>query len=427
MNMLHRKILIVFFILIPGGLSPAIDPQQSIDSAHAEIWKRFVDPYNIVLDYTALDGSIIRPTPEECRELKPSALSWGVPSEDGPMFNGLYLDAMCSCWKLTHNQEDLANAKRLVDGLIFLASVSDTPGFIARGVATDGKTTYPMGSNDQTTPWIYGMWRFMNDGLANEQEREQLTNIMLEVITALEQSDWKMPCSGPPSKYRGDLLLPSWEGAPRILFVMKAMHQLTGQSKWHDRYLETANANLNNDGLTRLEVCRKGLVFDPNQGARHSWTGSVGVSVLRALWEMETDPHLKSVYEQGLKSSAELCAGSLSLIDRFDVDGTEHFENDWHVMNSVWKPQHSEADAVAVANAGLRAQSKASPRLHLEKDYMREPCFAAWVITLCPDQAFVRSQRPAIEKVITHYKFDRLHLSQFFPLESAWYRLRLMD
>jgi hypothetical protein len=128
------------------------DPQSAVEKAHLEIWRRFVDEHNVILDYTDLDGRIIRPTPHDCREHKPSALSWGVPIEDGPMFNGLYLDAMCNRWKLTRNEENRANAQRLVNGLLFLASLGNTPGFIARGVATDGKTTYPMGSNDQTTP-----------------------------------------------------------------------------------------------------------------------------------------------------------------------------------------------------------------------------------------------------------------------------------
>jgi len=87
------------------------------------------------------------------------------------------------------------------------------------------------------------------------------------------------------------------------------------------------------------------------------------------------------------------------------------------------KPQHSEAETVAVANAGLRVQHRASPRLHLEKDYVREPCFAAWVVTLCADDALVAPHRAAILEVITHYRFARLYLSQFFPVESAWYRL----
>jgi hypothetical protein len=76
----------------------------------------------------------VRPSPDDCREMKPSALSWGVPTEDGAMFNGLYLDAMCSRWLVTKDEEARVKACRLVAGLLKLSSVGETPGFIARGL-----------------------------------------------------------------------------------------------------------------------------------------------------------------------------------------------------------------------------------------------------------------------------------------------------
>jgi hypothetical protein len=403
-------------------------PEQSVEKAHAELWRRFVDEHNLILDYVGLNGEIVRPTPEHCRELKPSALSWGVPNEDGPMFNGLYLDAACNRWTLTRREEDRAKARRLIDGLLKVASIGHTPGFIARGIATDGRTTYPMGSNDQTTPWLYGLWRYVTDGVArDETEKNELIAKFLEQVTVLDQNGWKMPADGPPSKYRGDFTKPTWEGAPRLLFVMKAMHRFTGEPAWQQRYLEAANEKVGKGQRSRLEICRIGMVFDPGQGPRHSWTGSEGVICLRALWEMETDAALREAYAQGLRHSAELAAQSLPLIDQFDVNGKEVFNVDWRVMNEAWKPQHSEADAVAVAQAGLRLQGKHSPRMHIEKNYLREPCFAAWVVTLCPDRDFVRQHRTAIEKVITHYDVSRVYLSQFFPIESAWWRIKLLD
>jgi len=388
---------------------------DAVDMAHAELWRRFVDPHHIILDYTDLDGRIIRPTPQDCREHKPNALSWGVPIEDGAMFNGVYLDAMCHRWKLTRNEADRVKARRLVDGLLFLSSLGNTPGFIARGVATDGKTTYPMGSNDQTTPWLYGLWRYMQDGLATPAERKQLTAKFVEVVNVLDKNDWRMPCDGGPSKYRGTFAPLTWEAAPRLLFVMKAMAVLTKDARWEQRYRDAVPL--------RLEICRTGMVFHPNQGRRHSWTGSEGVICLRALWEMETDAVLRDAYAQGLRASAELAAKSLPLCREFNVNGTEHFEHNWRVMNEVWKPQHSEAEVGAVAQAGLRVQAKASPRMVLEKNYVREPCFAAWIVTLCPDSAFVAQHRAAILELISHYRYDRLYMSQFFPVESAWYRL----
>ena len=403
---------------------PLSDIPEAVEQAHSELWRRFVDEHNIILDYTDLSGRIIRPTPQDCREHKPNALSWGVPVEDGPMFNGLYLDAMCQRWKLTHNELDRVKARRLVDGLLFLASVSNTPGFIARGVATDGRTTYPMGSNDQTTPWLYGIWRYVREGLPGLTERARLVEKFCEVVKVLDANGWRMPCDGGPSKYRGDFSRPTWESAPRLLFVMKAMHEFTGDARWQQRYLEAANEKIGKGKRTRLEICRTGMVFDPGQGPRHSWTGSEGVICLRALWEMETDDEIRSSYMLGLRASAELAVGGLALCRKFDVEGKERFEPNWRLMNEAWKPQHSEAEAVAVALDGLRVQHRVSPRMHWEKDYVREPCFAAWVVTLCPEKAVVARHREAIHEVINHYRYDRLYMSQFFAAESAWYRLQ---
>lgn len=264
---------------------------------------------------------------------------------------------------------------------------------------------------------------YVREGLAEPAERPRLIAKFCEVVHVLDAHGWRMPCDGGPSKYRGDFGKPTWEGAPRLLFVMKAMHEFTGEARWQERYLAAAGERVGNAQRSRLDVCRTGMVFDPGQGPRHSWTGSEGVVCLRALWELETDPALCDAYAQGLRASAELAVRSLPLCRQFAGAGTAHFEGDWRVMNEAWKPQHSEAETVAVANAGLRVQHRASPRLHLEKDYVREPCFAAWVVTLCPDAAFVAQQRDAIIAVIAHYQYDRLYLSQFFPVESAWYRL----
>lgn len=422
------RILSFLLLCVSSAVIAAGTAEQAVEEAHTELWRRFVDEHNLILDYVGLKGEIVRPTPDDCREMKPSALSWGVPNEDGPMFNGLYLDAACNRWTVTHKDEDRAKARRMIEGLIKVSTIGKTPGFIARGIATDGKSTYSMGSNDQTTPWLYGIWRYVTDGLAkDEAEKKDLVQRFIAQVAVLDENGWKMPTDGPPSKYRGDFNKPTWEGAPRLLFVMKAMHVFTGEPAWQRRYLEAANEKVGKAQRPRLDFCRAGMVFDPGQGPRHSWTGSEGVICLRALWEMESDPALKAIYAEGLRHSAELSAKSLALISEFDVNGTEVFNVDWRVMNGAWKPQASEVEAVEVALAGLRLQHKASPRMHIEKDYLREPCFAAWVVTLCPDHEFVNSQRAAIEKVISHYDFSRVYLSQFFPVESAWWRLKLLN
>lgn len=49
-----------------------------------------------------------------------------------------------------------------------LNSISEVKGFVGRGMSTDGKSHYPMGSNDQTMPWFLGLWRYWEAGVATK-------------------------------------------------------------------------------------------------------------------------------------------------------------------------------------------------------------------------------------------------------------------
>lgn len=403
----------------------ATDPVAvNVEKAHGEIWRRFMDPYHLLLDSTELDGKYDRPTPEECREGKPNALAWWTPIENGAMFNGSYMEAACLRWQQTKAEEDRVKAQKVSQGLLLLASVSKVPGFIGRGVATDGKTPYPMGSNDQTSPWFYGLWRYVDSGIPETAERRQIVAKMEEVATALEATGWRMPCNPPaPSPFRGDYSPFTWEGAPRLLFLCKVMHHLTGKEKWGALYQKLLRESGGNPARTRLQICEAGMHFD-NEKHRQSWTGASGVTVLRGLWELEQDPEVKAAYGRGLAASAALAAGGLEMHAKFKVDAPQKFHHDWRVLNQWWRPQHSEQDAVDVAIFQVKELGKLSPQRYQEHSFVREPCYAAWVVTLCPDPAVVAAHRDAIRAVLGHYKYDRLYYSQFFPVEAAWYRLR---
>ena len=78
------------------------------EQAHAELWNRFVDQHGIIRDYV---GDL--PTPEDCALGKPNAIGWWSPIEDGPMFTGLYLPAVCERARRTGNAVDKEDARRL--------------------------------------------------------------------------------------------------------------------------------------------------------------------------------------------------------------------------------------------------------------------------------------------------------------------------
>jgi hypothetical protein len=417
-----RKLLLVLLCLSAATPLPARDSAAAVEQAHREIWRRFIDPHGVMLDFAALDGTATLPTPEECREGKPNALGWWAAIENGAMFNGLYLDGAVNRWRHTQSAEDAAQARRLMEGLLFLASVSDVKGFVIRGVSTDGQSHYAMGSNDQTFPWYYGLWRYYDAGPATAEERTRIAAKLIEVTNEIVRLGWRMPAE-PPFNTRGSFRGHEFDAAPRQLFVMKLMEKLTSDAKWRAMYDAALKDRGGKENVSKLEICEHGMVF--TYARHHNWTSCCGVSALRGLWEMESEPPLKAAYARGLAASATLAAESLTLAEQFDPADQSVFEMDWRSsMLPLWKPQATEQEAQQLAQEQLRAWINVCPRRPKETEFIREPASAAWIVTLCPDAALVKQHAPAIERVIARYDYSQLYYSTFFWVESAWWRLQ---
>ena len=403
---------------------PSSKTAQASESAHRELWRRFIDRHGIMLDFTDLDGSVSLPTPEECREGKPNALGWWAPIENGAMFNGLYMDAAVSRWRRTKTAADAAKARRLMEGLLLLNSIGDVKGFVGRGVSTDERSHYPMGSNDQTSPWFLGLWRYLDSGLATAEEKQRITKHLVETAEAIIAMKWQMPAEAPFGK-RGGFGGFSFDSAPRLLFVCKALHAITGEEKWDRQYRAALVERGGKENRTRLEICEHGMVFE--YARYHTWTTCTCVGAVRALWEMESDEAIRAAYARGLQASADLAFKSLPMAARFDNADTSHFEMDWRVMNADWKPQQTEKEAEDLAHVQLRNFLKVSPRRAKETEFIREPAAASWVVTLAPDRAVLKSRAADVSRVVAHYDYAKLHYSTFFWVESAWERLAAVE
>lgn len=395
--------------------------EAAAQSANNELWRRMIDKHDVMLDFADEQGKVIIPTPEECRLGKPNALGWWSPIENGGFFNGLYIDAMIDRWKVTNSKADAEKVRRMARGLMKLASVSEVKGFVARGMGTDGVSHYPMGSNDQTAPWQFGIWRYLQTDLPDKAERAQIVAKVIEMVEVIIALGWKMPAEE-PFKIRGQYHEISWESSPRVLFVLKWMHQLTGDSKWDKMYQQAMQEVGGKRNISRLAACEGGMIFE--HGPRHSWTASIPNACLRGLWEMETAKDLKAAYAKGLQAGATVAMESLPIGMKFDNEDVRKFEHDWRVMNQWWKPQQTEQEAVALAQMQLREYGKLAPRRGQEVNGVREPAFAAWVVALAPDKTILKERRAELEKIVAHYRYERLLYSQFFPLENVWWKLR---
>jgi hypothetical protein len=92
-------------------------------------------------------------------------------------------------------------------------------------------------------------------------------------------------------------------------------------------------------------------------------------------------------------------------------------------MMPLWVPQKNEKEAQVLAELQLKEFGKVSPRRNREAAFIREPTAAAWIVTLAPDARSIRPHIGAIERVLVHYDYKRLHYCTFFWIEAAWQRL----
>lgn len=390
----------------------------AVEQAHAELWRRLVDRYGIIHDYV---GEL--PTPEDCKLGRPNAIGWWSPIENGPMFTGLYLPAACRRACRSGNPSDAAQARRLAHGLLKCASVSAVPGFIARGVGTDGVCHYPLGSDDQTHPWFYGLHAYMKSEIPTPEERQEIAAKMREVAGVLQSTGWNCPCDGAfKGQFRGAFQGHLFRDAARYLFLLRAMYDVTGDHIWLDRYRKALAERPSGSEKTRLEICAEGYPRDRgairNLDTHQLWIYVGSQGSLAQLVAMETDEALRARYRAGLAANAVSALPAIEACASFDNHDAKVFGNaNWRAVYTTWFPQATQADAERLSSISDKARR--GERKDYEVRYMRNPLAAAAIVALAADAA----HREAVQRAIRHYDYSKLHMAEFFFAECAWYAL----
>lgn len=417
--------ILAFFVLQSSTLPSPVD--KAVALAHQEIWKKFVDQFGIVNGYVGET-----PTPEDCSSGRPNFIGWRSPISDGAFFTGLYLTAICQKAQRSGNKTDRGKAKQLADGLLKCASVSEVPGFIVRGVGTDGQCHYPVGSTDQTVPWFLGLYSYLKSGIPSEIEKKLVANKMEKVSDALNKNDWKLPCDGIfRGQYRDDLKDKRFLEVPSYLFIIRAMYEITKKDIWKERYQTalfehprgSSEQPLASDN-TRLEICASGYRIDSltftgrNIDKSAQWIYVKNQASLAQLVLLEKDKTIRAFYLTGLTKNAKNALDVIEDYRDFNNNDTKKFGHaNWREGFPIWLPQKTQADAENLLKKG--DTEKLGERRDYEKSYMTNPLAAAAIIALAGDKA----NRENIERVICHYDYSKLNLSEFFFAEVAYYSL----
>jgi hypothetical protein len=391
---------------------------QAVEQAHGELWGRFVDRHGVIRDYV---GDL--PTPDDCRLGRPNAIGWWSPIENGPMFTGLYLPAACERARRSGATADAELARRLAEGLVTCASVSDVPGFIARGMGSDGTCHYSLSSDDQTHPWFLGLHAYHRSGLPSADERRQIAAKVREVADALEATGWQVPCEAPfAGQFRGGFRGHLFRDAVRYLFMLRAVHEVTGDEAWLDRYERAVGERPAGSEKTRLEICAAGYPPD-REAIEHIDTFQLWIYVgsqasLAGLVAMETDESRRSRFRAGLVTNAETALPAIAAHASFDNEDRKIFGNaEWRAVYGTWYPQATQEDARRLSETGDKTRQ--GERKYYESRFVRNPLAAAAIVALVGDGR----SREAIERAIRHYDYARLNMAEFFFAERAFFAL----
>ena len=412
----------VLVSLLVCAATPLVSAQEStataVERAHAELWGRFVDPHGVIRDFVGET-----PTPEDCALGRPNAIGWWSPIENGPMFTGMYLPAACERARRSGSAEDRANARRLALGLLKCASVSDVRGFIARGIGSDGKCHYPLGSDDQTHPWFLGLHAYFVSGIPSAEERTAIAAKMTEVADALAANGWQCPCDGAfKGQSRGSFKGPLFRHAVRYLHMIRVMHDVTRDARWLERYRQALAERPAKSSLIRAEICAVGYRHDLevikgiNDYSMWIYVGSQGA--LAELATMETDSSVRTQYQTGLAANARNALPAIAVHKEFDNRDTKVFGHaNWRAGYPHWVPQKTQDEAEKLSQNGDKV--KLGQRKSYEARYMRQPLAAAAVVAIGGGDA----ERATVEVALRHYDYAKLNMAEFFFAECAYYAL----
>jgi hypothetical protein len=296
-------------------------------------------------------------------------------------------------------------------------------GFIVRGLGSDGKCHYPLGSDDQTHPWFYGLHSYVKSGLCSTKEREAVVAKMVEVANVLESKGWRCPCDGAfRDDFRGGFTGHWFRDAVRYLHLLRLMHEVTEDQVWLERYEKALAERPPGSEETRLAICAAGYAQDhefiKGIAEYQQWIYVGCQAALAELIRMDPDETRRAQYRRGLDHNASESLKAVEVSSSFDnADAKVFGDADWRAVYSTWFPQPTQAEAQRLS--GIYDKSKRGTRKEYESRHMRNPLAAAAIVALTGDGR----GREVIERVLRQYDYSKLKMSVFFFAECAYYSL----
>ncbi|QDT04376.1 hypothetical protein K227x_27670 [Rubripirellula lacrimiformis] len=193
---MNFKIWITAILLIAAPLSagaegPSPSIQTQIQQAWDVAWSRFYHPdsqtfMDYLSSYEAGKELAHLPSAEEVGRQYPNPCGYGSGMEDGMILGGAMLSAICDQYAVTGDESLREQANQVFSGMHRSATVHGVPGFIARNVCPEDKTSvYINSSRDQVTHFVHGLWKFHHSPLADDATKQQIGSLLADVANRM--------------------------------------------------------------------------------------------------------------------------------------------------------------------------------------------------------------------------------------------------
>lgn len=392
---------------------------EKIDFLHNIVFKRFVRmPYGHVLDYSApnIDDTPI-PTKEECEKGMPNALSWWLPIENGSFFTSLYLYALMDKYDAVDDEGLNNDVMTLLNGLYVFQDVCKQKGFICRGVADDGVSHYPLGSDDQTGPWVMALYRLYRSPKISDEIKTEIKERIKAVADTLYENGFDLVTEY-EGIYRGSFANPDWRGCCNNLFVHGVMSELFG-GEWTDRFKAAKHEHPKGSIFERLQIVSHGFASDMvhNNGLIQFWIdicNHICLKELAVIDEKEKDMYLRGTMLNG------------ATVQRFMRNYKLYIPNqkmdyDFRKLNHLYEPFDGDTghEATKAIKQCQYWEENIAPARKQEHHVLGQSLFAIWTAVTSGYEPVIEDAKKALEECLEVVDFEKLHLCYSFVAEAS--------
>lgn len=276
------------------------------------------------------------PTAEEVKRQFPNPCGYSTGMEDGMILGGAMLSILADRYAVTGDETLREKMRSVFAGLQRCATVHGVPGYLARNVCPEDRTSvYINSSRDQYTHGVHGLWKYYHCPLADEATKEEIRAIlsavadrMIEFVTPENDYDF---CRADGERCPLGICR-MWNvqahEAARLPMIYAAAWDVTGQQAYHEQWRKYV--------AEAVEQSRT-----PDEGKPAYALLQMQCS-LELLEELETDGSLKAVMQEVMTNVAAIGEKrSVNIAQQIDQKTPEEMAMlgpDWRTV-PVWKNQ----------------------------------------------------------------------------------------